>query len=214
MGQQRIVSTFPGVPTGLAAGGSDAVGPGPVSLVDQGATTGWTPGATAITPVSLATPLSQIWQIVAWSLTFTPLIGFGAGCAGKIGRLIAGLQTSSNQTRGNIAGSHVPWSTSQLPLPNDATLITPVFDGGTDPAPAAWDFVNIPATAPPITITYPLQIPLSLDTGDSLGFGMWMLPSLIHMGALTSYTFSVLNPQFALMVDDGEPRRQAGWGGP
>lgn len=161
----------------------------------------WSQGATLIDLVALTPPLTERWQILAWELSydgswFIPAGGNGRPY-GKLGALWAGLVSSGASPTGLNTPGTIPYRQPMLSLPSDLSTLQKVWDGGTDPL---FPNSSTPPAAPSGTrgASQNLPVPIDVDPGKPLGFGLWLTPSLTNR----AYLF-IWNAVVAIVYEDG-----------
>lgn len=184
--------------------------------------TAWSSGTEVIDVLPIQPPLGQTWAITNWAIAanlylFYPFTTGGAQHLGALGTVYGGLvkgeqQTSQPINPGNFA---VPWDFFFSALPQDLSMVAPIFDGGSQPAPP--NIVNsqspfFPAANVPIQFMRPylgsqqVPVPLQLQAGEQASIGMWIPPRLSNFG------LAALFSTYTVTYDDGQ-QPQGGWGG-
>ena len=141
---------------------------------------GWTPGASIIEQIEAAPKLENPWTIAGWSISYTAYYQIlnVANAMGRPGKLIGGLVRNPTPTREfSIEEARSPWEIGTT-LPIDGTLTEVIWNG--EPL-----FRNATATTrasssePPLySANFALPQPIKLNSGETLGIGMWFSPSL------------------------------------
>lgn len=192
--------SYPGEFRGKSAGNFiDQVGPA------GGGVSAWTLGATIIDVPSFTPPSGRTWRILAIEF----YVGFnlaipgdlGKPAYGKLGKVIAALIPSdAHQTQGGNVNQ--AWINPMLPLPADLSLITTLFNGENDSAPAQFTLTNKVIT--PLTGGLNLSQPIDIYGGQQIGLGLWLTPSLAQMG-LNNEQAGLLgsSSRYTIIYDDG-----------
>lgn len=125
---------------------------------------------------------------------------------GKWGKVKTGLVLNAGPSR-TTSGGTAPWVNPVLPLPQDPTLVTDLWDPARDELP--------PVFQPPIGNTSPAQllpisaviipsVPIALPGGQQISLGIWLEPFL--MGCITGViqiSMNVLWATYNIVYDDG-----------
>lgn len=168
----------------------------------------WTLGATQIDQIQLQVPAGHIWELLGYSITtFLQLEVLAARAFGKFGKIWGGL-VPNGQPTGFPSNPYIGYPPVP-PLPQDASLLVPLWDPDVDPLPP----VSASAVTPtgnllPITKNVQLPQPLETRLGDQIGIGIWMSPSLMgnFSGGVNSFSLVVCSSSYTLVYDDGKAR--------
>lgn len=92
----------------------------------------WTAGATLIDQIPLAPTLTQSWSLLSVSATaYLGLLAQGGPAFGLLGKLLMGLVLRGQPSQQGASAVITP----MLPLPSDASLVAPLWDGSQDQTP-------------------------------------------------------------------------------
>jgi hypothetical protein len=204
MGQQQISGAF--LSHGPGIGGVSGAN---VNIQDTGvsAVSGWTDGATNLTPLPIQAPLGDVWTIVSWQITFNGIIQYLATPAyGRLGKLIGGIIPGSQ----SVGGPSIPWTNPMVPLPTYGASLAVIYDPASDvPYPAALPLAHTTVQPLfPIVHTETPATPLALQSGQTATIGLWLEPALVA----NAQTY-IINASYIVVWDDGQPAVH-GWGGP
>lgn len=145
-----------------------------------------TPGATVINSVTPTQQINQQWSLQSIGIqAFLALVmGINHNLVGKLGKIVAGLllPTNPQPTTSGLQN----FSSILLPLP-DPTLTVTLWDPETDQMPPVYPHgVGLDPTLKTslsgflsIGQVLQLQQPVDLEPGETVGIGIWMLPSLL-----------------------------------
>lgn len=210
MANQQIRGSFPGFPiSGNLLNLTDVV---PFS-----AATGYTTGGFLTVGAPLdSPPLSQVWSLIAWTITLQGLLAGAGANFGRLGSIIAGvargLQTNTPAPNGIAPPG--PWSNKGIQLPPDQSALTTIWDGNTDPAFHLSTSGTPPAKPEPIVATFSPPVPIEVESGETLGIGLWLKPSLIGIpGGAGTGLIQIFNAAYTITLDDGAGAPTPGWGG-
>lgn len=166
----------------------------------------WTQGCTAVQIVSPSPSGSEKWSVL--SVTIAANLQFvyvnNSPLYGKLGKVIAGLILNPSLSQGGAIQT-VP----MIPLPTDQALLGVMWDGNIDPMPPGRLAATNGGPALPIsaTVNPPLAIELP-SSGEEIGVGIWITPSLYGTPAIFSSPaqagLRVLNAQYVVDYDDGQ----------
>lgn len=164
---------------------------------------GWTAGTTMIDGLSLTPPANQAWTLQQLSVSAVLLMEIftgGGPIYGKFGKILAGLATMVSPTSANPAIANLTCN-SGVQLPADRTAIGTLWDPATDPLPP--NVLASPVTLPlSLTITPPQPIPI--NQGETIGIGLWMLPSLLgQIAPVNGWELILASATWAIIYDDG-----------
>lgn len=212
------------------AGGQQVVGGGPaLNAVDWTtvATTdpGYTAGAGLLDATVLQPPLVANWAIVSISVSAglfiyqnPTLTGTAAGhLYGRLGRILTGIQVYGSPSRAMSSGTltPIPGAFPMPQLPQDPSLITPLWEPATDPLPPSTPFafqnISTPPPPPAPSLLPALAIlnlpqPLYLSSIGALLIGLWLTPSLLGCGTngYPCVQIGVANALYTINCDDGK----------
>lgn len=175
-----------------------------------GATPGWSTGATLVDQLQLSPPMIEQWTLQQVSISAQLLLAPDAGnigpIYGKLGKILAGLAVGTTQTNGDAFYANFD---RLVQLPADRTALTTLWDPANDPLPSTQaEFAGPSYTVQPLYVSATVSppFPLKIAQGESIGVGLWMLPSLIGIAAPNAgadWQMIVSDAEYAVIYDDG-----------
>lgn len=152
---------------------------------DRGGVSQWSSGAQRIVQVPAQPTLVEPWTVTGWGITLTGALattfaGGGTAPFGRLGRLLAA------PFLGPVAPSPGGSFEARVLIPHGALpAIETLWDGNQDPPfPFVTGFGGFPPAVPQIggviAASFQLQQPITLSSGDTLGFGLWLVPMLVN----------------------------------
>jgi hypothetical protein len=209
------------------AGGQQPIGGGPaLNAIDYtntipGTVPQRTLGSGLLDATVLQPPLISNWAIQSVSVSAAMFLYKNPAAAvpyGRLGRVLAGIQIygSPSQDEDNPTfnlASPIPGASPMPPLPQDSSLLTPLWNPDVDPLPPLTAFVfqdistpqNPPAPALlPVLATINLNQPLFLSSIGQLLVGLWLTPSLLSCGTngYPCVQLGVANALYTINCDD------------
>lgn len=162
------------------------------------------PGATQLDVLQLLPTQGERWAIQSVSVQAQLAYLTADQTFGKFGKLIMGLVPSgaeSIQSSFTLANPPV-----FLPLPKDSSMTAVMWDPAVDQMPPVGDFSNIPQPTNLLPVFGQVAVPIirPLESGDNMGIGMWLTPSLIgsRLASIGSAGLQVYNAQYTVVYDD------------
>lgn len=157
-------------------------------------------GVSRVTP----TIIGQKWtvQSIAIQAYLVLIYNTGSGAFGLLGKVLGGLLTEPNQqaTGIGIAGPFQPI--------HDPTLTFPLWTPDSDPIPPTVFGLNYigqpPSAFLPVSGILQLPLPVTIEPGESVAIGMWILPLLLGFSVPNaSLSLGILFGQWTITYDNG-----------
>jgi hypothetical protein len=166
-------------------------------------------GATLIDSLAASPAGSQKWNLISLSMQGYLCLSCGSTGTpyGDLGRIIAGILSPTSPQQLS-QGTNVPWVNPMLPLPNDMSLMTTLFDPIIDSTPALStaflrDAVDPLSQLTPVSATVSPPNPIQLIGGEGLSIGIWVYPSLLGCSAFGAVGLQLQYMSYTLAYDDG-----------
>jgi hypothetical protein len=185
----QVYYTIPGIPGVILADAS----------ANGFASSQWTQGGVALYQIPAQPGLTTPWKIVGYSISFQGLIYTPTPSLptyGLMGSIWGGLLFDTSVPP-NQGGN--PWMNPMPQFPANSGLVNKLWDGETD---TPFPLIDPAVAMPParfLTFTESLDVPVTMQSGEGVVFGLWLAPGLVQ-----NLQILLANATYSLIYDDSQ----------
>jgi hypothetical protein len=185
----QVYYTIPGIPGVILADAS----------ANGFASSQWTQGGVALYQIPAQPGLTTPWKIVGYSISFQGLIYAPTPSLPTYGLMssIWGGLLFDTSIPPNQGGN--PWVNPMPQFPANSGLVNKLWDGETD---TPFPLIDPAVAMPParfLTFTESLDVPVTMQSGESVVFGLWLTPGLVQ-----NLQILLANATYSLIYDDSQ----------